>query len=63
MVYLEKGHTFNENDSIRAAVENVTRHLNLYTTSQWAGVIQTARRKHPYKVYEMSLHDFFILNF
>ena len=57
--YLEKGHTFNENDSIHAAIENVSRNIVIYTTAQWATAIQTARSKKPYIVRQMSLADFF----
>ncbi|XP_052218286.1 uncharacterized protein LOC127835889 isoform X3 [Dreissena polymorpha] len=56
--YLEKGHTFSENDSIHAAIENASRNISIYTTPQWAATIRTSRRKNPYSVREMSLFDF-----
>ena len=56
--YLEKGHTQNENDSIYATIEKVSKHIKIYTTPQWAAVIRTARRDHPYNVREMSFKDF-----
>ena len=57
--YLEKGHTFNENDSAHAAIETTSRHLSVYTTSQWAAIVRSARPKRPYIVKEMSLDDFY----
>jgi hypothetical protein len=57
--YLEKGHTFNENDSVHAAIETASRHLTVYTTDQWAAIIHGARHTMPYKVMQMSLSDFF----
>ena len=56
--YLEKGHTQNENDSIHATVEASSRHVSVYSTSQWAACIRASRRKHPYIDKEMDLCDF-----
>ena len=56
---MEKGHTFNENDSIHACIESASRHIKFYTTPQWAATMRVARRDHPYKVKEMSQRDFF----
>ncbi|WAQ94258.1 hypothetical protein MAR_006729 [Mya arenaria] len=47
MLYLEKGHTQNENDCIHAAIEKASKHVKIYTTPQWAAVIRMARRDHP----------------
>jgi len=57
--YLEKGHTFNEYDSVHAAIENASKHKTIYTTAQWAGIFQTARRGHPCVVKEIALQDLF----
>ena len=57
--YLEKGHTFNENDSAHAAIETTSRHLAVYTTSQWAVIVRAAGPKRPYIVKEMALDDFY----
>ena len=58
--YLEKGHTQNENDSVHASIERASRNVCVYTTPQWATLIRSARRKHPYNVKEMDLADFLI---
>ena len=57
--YLEKGHTFNEGDSIHSSIENVSRHNKIYTTPQWAATIRTARPSRPYIVHELNVHDFY----
>lgn len=57
--YLEKGHTQNENGFIHATIESASRHIKVYTTPQWAAIIQMARRDHPYFTREMSFKDFF----
>jgi hypothetical protein len=57
--YLEKGHTFNENDVVHSTIENSSKNMQLYTTSQWATLIESSRRSHPYKVKLMSLPDFY----
>jgi hypothetical protein len=57
--YLEKGHTYNENDSVHASIETASRHVRVYTTSQWSAIISMARSKKPYIVKEMSTDDFF----
>jgi hypothetical protein len=57
--YLEKGHTQNEGDSIHATIENASKNISVYSTSQWAAIIRSARPVKPYFVNEMSLADFF----
>ena len=57
--YLERGHTQNENDSVHLAIESSCKHVNLYTTSQWATCMQVARRSNPYYVTEMISENFF----
>lgn len=51
--YLEKGHTQNKNDSVQAAIEAASRYVSVYSTSQWAAIIRSARSKNPYTVEEM----------
>lgn len=58
--YLEKGHTFNENDSVHSTVEGASRNVPVYTTPQWAATVRKARPKRPYKVKDMSLAAFFL---
>ncbi|WAR30782.1 hypothetical protein MAR_033324, partial [Mya arenaria] len=57
--YLEKGHTQNEGDAIHSSIENASRHVPVYTTSQWATLVRSARNKNPYIVTEMTLRDFY----
>jgi hypothetical protein len=57
--YFEKGHTRNENDSMHASIEHASRKLSIYTTAQWATIIQSSRKGQPYIVKEMSPSDFF----
>ena len=57
--YLEKGHSFNENDSVHSAIEHNSREVAVYTTPQWAQQVRTARLSQPYIVKEMGLGDFY----
>ena len=58
--YLEKGHTQNEGDSIHASyIEHASRNISVYTTSQWAATVRSARPRKPYYVTEMRLIDFY----
>ncbi|WAR13960.1 hypothetical protein MAR_004065 [Mya arenaria] len=56
---LEQGHTQNEGDAIHSSIENASRHVPVYTTSQWATLVRSARNKNPYIVTEMTLRDFY----
>ena len=57
--YMEKGHTQNEGDAIHATIENASKNVKIYTTSQWASVMRSARPKRPYIVHELSHADFY----
>ena len=57
--YSEKGHSFNENDSVHSAIEHNSREVAVYTTPQWAQQVRTARLSQPYIVKEMGLGDFY----
>lgn len=57
--YLIAGHTQNENDSVHSTIENVSRNKEVYSTSQWAATIRSARSGNGYQVKEMSTADFF----
>lgn len=58
-VFFVRGHSENESDGIHARIEKASRHLDIYSTSQWATVIQGAKVRPPfYKVKEMSQDDF-----
>ncbi|GFO47905.1 tRNA uridine 5-carboxymethylaminomethyl modification enzyme mnmg [Plakobranchus ocellatus] len=55
-----EGHSKNENDSVHATIERVSKHLDIYTTPHWAGVISAAKRtKSHYIVKELDEHCFF----
>ena len=56
--YLEKGHTQNEGDFIHASIEHASRNSYVYTTSQWAATVRSARQRQHYYVTEISLMDF-----
>ncbi|KAK3802181.1 hypothetical protein RRG08_004471 [Elysia crispata] len=47
-VFFVRGHSENESESIHARIEASSKHVNVYTTSQWATVIQGAKRNAPY---------------
>ena len=50
-----QGHTFNENDSVHSTIERAYKAKHVYTTHQWATVIQMAKRSNPpYGVHEMN---------
>ena len=57
--YLEKGHTFNEGDSIHSSVESASRNNKIYPTPQFAATISAARPGKPYIVQELNVQDFF----
>ena len=57
--YLIAGHTQNENDSVHATIENISRKKEVYSTQQWAAVIRMARSNKGYHVKEMCVKDFF----
>lgn len=49
----------NESDSIHAQIERHSKHIDVYTTGQWAATIRGAKKKSPfYKVTEMEQEDF-----
>ena len=57
--YLEKGHSENENDSVHAAIEHMSKNISVYTTAQWAPTIRSARASKPYQVHELDTSSFF----
>lgn len=57
--FFVRGHSENESDSIHARIEAASKHVNVYTTPQWATIIQGAKRNKPYyTVTEMVQEDF-----
>lgn len=58
--FFVKGHSKNENDSVHATIERVSKNVDVYTTPQWAGVMSTAKQSKPkYIVNEMDETKFF----
>ena len=57
--FLERGHTFNENDSMHSTIETALRKRSVYETAQLATIIEGARITKPYEVAEMTEDDFF----
>ena len=57
--FLERGHTFNENDSMHSTIETALRKRTVYETTQLATIIEGARIANPYEVTEMTKNDFF----
>jgi hypothetical protein len=60
-VFLEKGHTQNENDSIHATIESAKKHSGfIYVPSQYYTLARSARKtKDQYVVKEMDRCDFY----
>ena len=58
-MFLEKGHTETENDSVHATIERKARNIEIYSPQQWFAVVRSARSsKQPYIVCEMTSVDF-----
>ncbi|GFO07055.1 guanine nucleotide-binding protein g(s) subunit alpha [Plakobranchus ocellatus] len=54
-VFLEKGHTETENDSVHATIERKVRNIQIYSPEQWLTAVRTARVSiRPYVVTEMT---------
>ncbi|KAK9717061.1 hypothetical protein QE152_g24365 [Popillia japonica] len=65
-MFLVKGHTQNEGDSVHACIEKEKNRLfksgPIYVPAQWATVIRSARKRGtPYKVNEIDTKDIFDL--
>lgn len=58
-VFFVTGHSFNEGDSMHSCIERAGRNISVYTPSQWAQVIRSAKRSAPrFIVKEMDSNDF-----
>lgn len=58
--YLEKGHTYNEGDSMHARIENSCKDMNVYTQEQWCEIMRTAKKNEPfYIVHELSQNEIY----
>ena len=57
--FFVRGHSENESDSIHSRIERASKHIEVFTTNQWATVIQGAKKNKPfYVVNEMVSQDF-----
>ncbi|XP_070194118.1 uncharacterized protein [Littorina saxatilis] len=59
-VFFVSGHSQNEGDSMHSVIERMSRHVVVYTPSQWSQNMRTAKRHAPlYIVDELVQSDFF----
>lgn len=59
-VFFVPGHSQNEGDSMHSVTERSSRHVAVYTPSQWAQNMRVAKRHTPlYIVEELVQSDFF----
>ncbi|KAK3775652.1 hypothetical protein RRG08_049833 [Elysia crispata] len=56
---LVRGHSENESDSIHARIEDASKHVKVYTTSQRATIIGRAKRNKPYYVVKEMVQEEF----
>ena len=60
LVFLEKGHTQNINDTAHSIIEKAKSGVNnIHHPHQWITLIETACRKKPYNVFSMSHKEIF----
>ena len=60
LVFLEKGHTQNINDTAHSIIEKAKSGVNnIQHPHQWITLIETACRKKPYNVFSMSHKEIF----
>lgn len=59
-IYLEKGHTQNEGDSVHSVIERAKKGKKIFVPSQWYSLIHCAKRTgNPYNVIEMEQRNFY----
>ena len=61
-IYLETGHTQNQNDSVHAVIERFAKNQTVYMPSLWFQIAKSACLKSPYKVKEMGMSYFYDLD-
>ena len=59
LVFLEKGHTQNANDTMHSLIENAKKGKELYHPCQYETLLQFASPNKPYHVTVMTRDDFF----
>ena len=57
-IYLERGHTYLENDRDFGIIEKRKQSAEVYIPSQWYQVVREASLKNPFQVVEMQQEDF-----
>ena len=57
MIFLEKGHTQNANDSMHSTIERAKR--NIFHPYQWEAVMQFACKSKPYNVKVMNQDEIY----
>ena len=61
-IFFVSGHSQNEGDSMHSVTERSSSHVSVYTPTQWAQTMRTAKRHAPlYIVEELDQSDFFDL--
>ena len=59
-IFFVSGHSQNDGDSMHSVIERSSRHVSVYTPTQWAQTMRTAKRHAPlYIVEELDQSDFF----
>ena len=59
LIFFEKGHTQNINDSKHSVIERAKKDVNIHHPWQWVTLIEKSCRSNPYKVTSMEQSDFF----
>ena len=56
--YFESGHSQMESDSMRYTIELATKHLDIYTPSEWYNAVRLTKHAQPkYEVIEVNAFD------
>ena len=58
LIFLEKGHTHNANDSMHSTIEQAKRGINIFHPYQWEAVMQLASKSNPYNIKVTSQDEF-----
>lgn len=59
LVFLVKGHTHNENDSVHAAIERAKKGVTIHHPREWITLAERACKVRPYPVQWMEKEKFF----
>ena len=58
LVFLERGHMQNENDSIHSTIEKSKKGITIFHPCQWVTLVQWACKTRPYIAETMDTDDF-----